>query len=123
MLRIETKVEGLERARRSLERKLRAMSNVTPKALALVGQQAVSNVRAQRRPWFTGDLLRSYDYDVGEDGQGPYVDIGSNLEYAPYQEFGTRYIMGTPHLRPGIERTIREVGDLIAEALARAARS
>lgn len=122
MVSVESRVEGLEQARRALSRVLRAEGRAVKATLTVVGQQAVSNIRAQRRPWRTGDLLRSYDYEVGEDSIGAYVDIGSNLEYAPYQEFGTRYIAGTPHLRPGIERTIRQVGRLIAEGMARAGR-
>lgn len=29
--------------------------------------------------------------------------VGSNLEYAPYQEFGTRYMPAQPYLRPAVD--------------------
>lgn len=47
----------------------------------------------------TGRLRSSYDFQTGPD----YVDIGSNVEYAPYLEFGTRTIAPRPHLRRAVE--------------------
>lgn len=29
--------------------------------------------------------------------------MGTDVEYAPHQEFGTRYQPGTPHVRPALE--------------------
>jgi len=30
--------------------------------------------------------------------------VGTNVEYAIYQEYGTRYQSGTPYLRPAVEK-------------------
>lgn len=32
--------------------------------------------------------------------------IGTNVPYASFQEFGTSYQTGTPHLRPGFDQTV-----------------
>ena len=61
----------------------------------------------------SGALLRSYTYQVG-DG---YVDVGSNIEYAPYLEFGTRKMAPRPHLRPAVQRITNELAGTIANEL------
>lgn len=55
------------------------------------------------------DLKDTYS---GGDG---YV-MGTNAPYAPPQEFGTYAQSGTPHLRPSIDATKREMGRLAAQA-------
>lgn len=45
----------------------------------------------------TGRLRGSITYVPGADATSPYVDVGSNVEYAPYVE--ARY----PYLRPALE--------------------
>lgn len=37
---------------------------------------------------------------------GDSWSIGTNVRYAPYQEFGTSYQSGTPHLRPGFDTVV-----------------
>lgn len=74
----------------------------------------------------TGRLRASYTHEVGEDARGPYVDIGTNVEYAPFLEFGTRHIAPRPHLRPAVEQETQRIATLIiaqlSANLARAAR-
>lgn len=72
-------------------------------------------------PVDTGALRRSYERD---DLNKLHILIGSvlvnagfsgkrdgNVNYAPFQEFGTRKMAARPHLRPGFER-----GSAIIEA-------
>lgn len=116
---ITTRVEGLEEARAALERILRAERGAVPAVLEIVGQVATREI-TRRAPLLTGRLRRSYTYDV--DDAGRWVEISSNVEYAPYQEFGTYRIAGTPHVRPGIDATIPQIPRIVSEGLARAAR-
>lgn len=44
-------------------------------------------------------------------------EVYTNIEYAPYQEFGTRYQAGTPHMRPAYERTLPRVRARIAQEM------
>lgn len=115
---IEIKVEGVEAARSALESILRSMSAGKPEVLEVVGQQWVREIRGFA-PLKTGRLRRSYTYEVGSGGA--WVEVSSNVIYAPYQEYGTYAIAGTPHVRPGTDAVIPKVPDLIAEGLARRA--
>ena len=54
---------------------------------------------AQRNaPVDTGNLKRMIVYR-SEDG-GFTARVASTAEYAPYQEYGTRFMVGKPHIRP-----------------------
>lgn len=116
---ITARVEGLAEARAALEKILRAEKAAVPAVLEVVGQVAVREI-TRRAPLLTGRLRRSYTYEVARDGS--YVEISSNVEYAPYQEFGTQYQTGTPHVRPGIAAVIPQVPRIVAEGMGRAAR-
>ena len=55
--------------------------------------------------------------DVEEDWTGPSdYKVSSDVEYAFYQEFGTRYQSGTPHVRPGVDATKAKVARVAASA-------
>lgn len=71
----------------------------------------------------TGRLRASYTWRTGEDVQGPYVEIGTNVEYAPWLEYGTVKMRPRPHLRPAIEELRAEIRDLIAQGIVREQRS
>ena len=61
--------------------------------------------RAAKRlaPVDTGRLRSSITHTVEADGQGVVGIVGSDVEYAPHQEFGTRYQPGTPFLLPALQ--------------------
>jgi hypothetical protein len=58
----------------------------------------------------TGTFRSSLDYDVGRDEQGLYVDCGSNVEYAPFLELGTRYMAARPSIRPAAREASETLG-------------
>jgi hypothetical protein len=51
----------------------------------------------------TGRLRASIVWVPGVDEISPYVDIGSNVEYAIYVEMGTSRMAARPYLRPALE--------------------
>ncbi|MDY0394789.1 HK97-gp10 family putative phage morphogenesis protein [Virgibacillus halophilus] len=54
---------------------------------------------AQRyAPVDTGNLKRNIKYNSQDDGFT--AQVASEAEYAAYQEYGTRYQSGKPHVRP-----------------------
>lgn len=64
-------------------------------------------VKVERRakqlaPVDTGRLRSSVTHEVTRDGQGPVAIVGSDVDYAPYQELGTKFQRGTPFLRPAL---------------------
>ena len=69
--------------------------------LIRVGLQ-VQNYARELCPVDTGRLRASIQMESGRDGLGPWVTIGTNVEYAPYVEFGTRYMAPQPYLRPAV---------------------
>lgn len=44
------------------------------------------------------------------------VVVGTNTEYAPHQEFGTKYQQGTPHVRPAVQAVGGSVDRIAASA-------
>lgn len=50
----------------------------------------------------TGRLLNSIHHVLGEDGEGQYAHIGSDLDYSLWLELGTRYMAPRPFLRPSL---------------------
>lgn len=53
-------------------------------------------------PVDTGALRDSIHTQPGVDAIGPYCDVVDGVSYGIYQELGTRFQSGTPHLRPAL---------------------
>lgn len=51
----------------------------------------------------TGNMLNSVSTDVVRRGTSIRVDVGSNVHYFIYQEFGTQFIRGGHMLASGLE--------------------
>lgn len=67
-------------------------------------------------PVDTGNLRSSIDYDT--DVNEKVMIVGTNVEYAPYQEFGTYKMAAHPYLRPALENHLPEYEDILATTLA-----
>lgn len=70
---------------------------------------AVANqarLNASRRPGpmvDTGRLRSSITYAVGNDSEGIYADVGTNVDYGLYLELGTSRMPPYPYLAPALE--------------------
>lgn len=62
----------------------------------------VEGAAKQACPVDTGRLRASITHQLGQDGEGLLADIGTDVEYAPYVEFGTRFMAAQPFLRPAL---------------------
>jgi HK97 gp10 family phage protein len=62
----------------------------------------VDRMAKQLCPVDTGLLRSSINWRLGVDGRGVYATIGTSTHYAPYVEFGTRYMAAQPFLRPAL---------------------
>jgi len=65
----------------------------------------------------TGRLRASYTWRIGRDARGPYVEIGTDVLYAPFLEFGTRKMAARPHLRPAVNELRRAIVALIRQGI------
>lgn len=60
-------------------------------------------------PVDTGNLRRSITHKPGRDVRGFYVDVGTNVIYAPFVEFGTRFMRPQPYLRPAFLQAVNQL--------------
>lgn len=90
---------GLEAAAKRLVVKSEAQ-------LRRTGLRAQSNMK-RLCPVDTGRLRSSIEMVDGRDAHGYFVEIGTNVEYAPYVEFGTQHSPAQPFIRPGLLIALR----------------
>lgn len=82
--------------------------------LESIGQDA-AGVAADYAPVDTGRLRNSISSVVDESEKAAY--IGTNVEYAPYQEFGTSKIEGKHFIQFGATAHLDEYKSLLEEIL------
>lgn len=91
---------------------LSALNAARDRALEICGEKAESYAKAIC-PVDTGRLRNSISHmQYGEDEY-----IGSNVEYAPYIELGTRKMKARPFLRPAAEEHSAEYSDIMKKEL------
>jgi len=78
---------------------IRRLTRKVVDRLELVGE-FVENAAKVNCPVDTGNLRGSITHKV--DKQDLSVTIGTNVDYAPYQEFGTYKMKAHPFLRPAL---------------------
>ena len=78
---------------------IEAKNEAIARALEAIGIQAEGDV-AELAPVDTGRLRDSITHEVDESEEAVYV--GTNVEYATYQEYGTSKMKPHPFLKPGI---------------------
>ena len=74
--------------------------------LTLAGE-LVTSAAKQNAPVKTGHLRNSISYDV--DKQNKSVTIGTNVNYAPYVELGTRHIKASFFLTKALKENITNI--------------
>ena len=83
--------------------------------LEAIGEDAAQTA-AERAPVDTGRLKNSIEHAVVPSEKAAY--IGTNVEYAPYQEFGTsRGVVGKHFIQFGATAHAKEYGKLLADML------
>lgn len=87
----------LEIRENNTEQVAAALNSAIAKALTKIGQQAEGNAKLMC-PTDTGRLKNSITNQI--DMQENAVYVGTNVEYAPYVELGTRRQDPHPYLRP-----------------------
>lgn len=81
--------------------------------------RVVQNNAKDRAPWRTGHLSRNIDSVATEDEAVIGVSLGI-VPYAWYQEAGTSKMPAHPYLRPGLEASAKQIGDIFRDELQKA---
>jgi len=103
-MKIEAKIMG----DKEIQRKIELLAKKNNKAVKEVIEKAVIIVEGNAKekcPVVTNRLRSSITHEVKSIGEKHIGKVGSNVEYAPYVEFGTR-----PHLAPIGERYMQKYG-------------
>lgn len=78
---------------------------------------SVQNLARAIVPVDTGRLRSSIQASKGSDGDGVYADIGTNVYYAAFVEFGTIHMAAQPYLRPALAMSARAWGSYMGHGL------
>lgn len=98
--------EGLEVRLDNCDLAAREIRAATRRALETIGLLAegyakdkcpVGTPESTGIPGYVGGTLRN---SITHEVDGDSVYVGTNVEYAPYVELGTRYMSARPYLRP-----------------------
>lgn len=98
----------------NLRRAKELLNEAQIRTLYGIGEYALTEVK-ERAPVKTGNLKNSYDYKVNENKKR--LDTGTNVEYAPNQEFGIGIKRAQPHLKPAFEDNVAEIKRLASELM------
>ena len=93
---------------------IEAKNEAIARALEAIGIQAEGDV-AELAPVDTGRLGDSITHEVDESEEAVY--IGTNVEYAAYQEYGTSRMKAHPFLKPGIMNNLETYKEIAEKYL------
>ena len=99
------KIRGMNELRRNISNFSRELNEVLPTALK-AGALIVQNEAKRRAPYETGTLRRSIHTEMRGNTQ---AFVGTDVEYAVHQEFGTSKMKAHPYLRPALDEKQQEV--------------
>lgn len=91
----EIRLEGMEELQAALREKVKLDS--VKKIVKLNGSELQTNAQREA-PYDTGTLRRSIGLEIKDTGKTAKVE--AKAEYAPYQEYGTRFMNAHPFMKP-----------------------
>jgi len=99
------KIRGMNELRRNISNFSRELNEVLPTALK-AGALIIQNEAKKKAPYKTGTLRRSIHTEMISNTQ---ARVGTDVEYAIHQEFGTSKMKAHPYLRPALDEKQQEV--------------
>ena len=93
---------------KALEKKLKSTSTAAVKAVVrqngseLQEKMMRQTKTAFRKGYSHGDTARSITLDISDDGLT--ATVGPKTAYAPYVEYGTRFMDAEPFVRPALDK-------------------
>lgn len=103
----------IEMVENHIDEVLAELKQAKKQALEAVGLQAEGYAQMYA-PVDTGRLRNSISHKVIDNNS---VAIGTNVEYAPYQELGTSRMSAQPFLKPACENHMDEYQAIVKKAL------
>lgn len=65
----------------------------------------------------TGRLRASITHRLANDDTGPVAEVGTNVEYGVWLEYGTSRMQPHPFMGPALEMNAKEIEDFLAGAV------
>ena len=96
----------------SLERSVEKAIQAAEKELQLTALEIERDAKLNA-PVDTGMLRAS----ITSTGGGSEYEIGTNIEYAPFVEYGTRYMAAQPFLLPAFDEVVKNLQANIMKAV------
>jgi HK97 gp10 family phage protein len=96
-------VDGVDELVRKLQGLARKATPAQARAALMAGALPIQTAAAQKAPVDRGLLRRSIHTETADIDSGVVARIGTNVEYAPAQEFGTSRMRAQPYLRPAYD--------------------
>jgi len=115
-MKIETKIVG----DKEIQRKIEALAKKNDKELRTVIQKAVIIVEGRAKenaPYEFGKLRASITHEVKSTSKGHIGKVGTDVEYAPFQEFGTSKMAAHPYLFPAMKMSREDIITLLEKAI------
>lgn len=112
------KIEGLEAAIKTFHQMPLRFEREIPDALFEIATKIKEDAR-RLAPYRTGALRASIVAEVLNDGMS--ARVYTDLYYAPFMEFGTRYITPRPFLAPAVQQNRGWVQQYMAQVVKRIA--
>ena len=111
---VDIEIEGLE----ALQSKLKGDELLGQPVKDLLSTAALSLEREAKilSPVDTGRLRSSITHSISPERIPTWAKVGTNVEYAEYVEYGTRYWAGKPFLRPALENLKDKINELLTQA-------
>ena len=97
MAKISVKMQGLDTLMKAIKDKIKNEPSVLQRAVMHHGAQ-LQQKAMRAAPVKTGNLKRSIMLDISYNGLVATVEPQAN--YAPYVEYGTRFMNAQPFMRP-----------------------
>ena len=96
-------------------------SEIIPELSTAVRDTAfkIEGTAKRKAPVDTGRLRGSITTDLDLGGINPSAEIGTNVEYAEYVEYGTYKMAAKPFLNPAYDRHIRDFEDNVSRIVRR----
>ena len=117
---VEIAVKGLRKTQAKLEQVVADINGGPMLRGMRDAALLVTNSAKKNSPVDTGRLRASITPSVKTMPNGGIMGIvGSNVRYAPYQEFGTRFMQGRFYLRRAVEQNQDKITQILGHAIAK----